>query len=162
MNESLRTDDFVQYLVEKYSDMLIRIAFTHMKNLGDAEDIVQSVFLKYREKKPSFENEEHEKAWLIRVCINFCKNNSKSFWFKKTTGLDDGMYSFNNQEHEVMNAVTRLPIKYRGVVLLFYFEDYSIAEIATILRQKNSTIGSQLHRARQLLKSMLREDIDDE
>lgn len=162
MNELLRTDDYFQCLVEKYSDMLIRIAYTYMKNSGEAEDTVQNVFLKYLEKKPAFEGEEHEKAWLIRVCVNLCKNSLKSFWFRKTTGLNDNLYGFNTEEYEVMDAVMRLPVKYRGIILLFYFEDYSIAQIAKIMQQSESTIGSQLYRARQLLKPMLKEDIDDE
>ena len=162
MDESLRTDDFFQSLVEKYSDMLIRIAYTHMKSLGEAEDVVQNVFLKYLEKRPAFESEEHEKAWLIRVCTNMCRNNIKSFRFRKTTGLNENLYGFNTEEHEVMDAVMRLPVKYRSAILLFYFEDYSITQIAMILHQKESTIGSQLYRARQLLKPMLKEDIGDD
>lgn len=162
MEESLRTDDFLQHLVEEYSDMLIRIAFTYMKNVGEAEDAVQNVFLKYLEKRPAFESEEHEKAWLIRVCINMCRNNLKSFWSRKTTGLNENLYGFSTEEYEVIDAVMRLPLKYRSVILLFYFEDYSITQIAIILHKKESTIGSQLYRARQLLKPMLKEDIDDE
>jgi RNA polymerase sigma-70 factor (ECF subfamily) len=162
MNELLCADDCIQLLVENYSDMLIRIAYTHMKNMSDAEDVVQSVFLKYLEKKPAFESEEHEKAWLIRVSINLCKNNLKSYWFRKTTGLDENLCDFAPEEYGVMDAIVRLPVKYRSILYLFYFEDYSIAEISSILKQKESTTGSQLHRARQLLKSILKEDIDDE
>jgi RNA polymerase sigma-70 factor (ECF subfamily) len=119
-------------------------------------------FLKYLEKAPAFENEEHEKAWLIKVCINTCRNSLKSFWSRKTTGLNENLYGFSTEEYEVMDAVMRLPVKYRSVILLFYFEDYSIAQIAVILHQKESTIGSQLYRARQLLKPMLKEGLDDE
>jgi RNA polymerase sigma-70 factor (ECF subfamily) len=162
MNESLYTGDCIQLLVEKYSDMLIRIAYTHMKNMSDAEDVVQNVFLKYLEKTPAFESEEHKKAWLIRVCINLCKNCLKTFWFRKTVELHDDMYGFTNEEHEVMETIVRLPVKYRSIIHLFYYEDYSIAQIASITRQKESTTGSQLYRARQLLKSMLKEEIDDE
>ena len=162
MRESLRTDDFFQCLVEKYSDMLMRIAYTHMRNVGEAEDMVQNVFLKYLEKRPTFEGEEHEKAWLIRVCINLCKNTLKSFWLRNTTGLNENSYGFTTAEHEVIDAVMHLPVKYRSVILLFYFEDYSIGQIAEIMQRNESTIGSQLHRARHLLKSMLKEDIDDE
>ncbi len=86
----------------------------------------------------------------------------KSFWFSKTTGLNENLYGFTTDEHEVMDAIMRLPVKYRSIILLFYFEDYSIAQIAEIMQQNESTIGSQLYRARQLLKPMLKEDIDDE
>lgn len=162
MDESLRTDDGIQRLVEKYSDMLFRIAYLHMKNKHDAEDAVQSVLICYLEKRPVFESDNHEKAWFIRVCINLCKNSLKTCWFRKRVELPENLYGFTPDEHDVMDAVMQLPLKYRSVVLLFYFEDYSIAEIAAILKRKETTVGSQLHRARLILKSMLKEDFENE
>lgn len=162
MGESLRTDDFITRAIEKYSDMLIRVCFSYMKNMIDAEDIAQDVFVKLMEKKPYYENENHEKAWLIRVAINLSKNRLKTAWFRKTLPLEEISYNFTPKENEVMSAVLKLPSKYRGIILLYYFEEYSIAEIGGILGQKESTIGSQLHRARKLLKSNLREDFDYE
>ncbi len=162
MNESLRTNDFVSRTIEKYSDMLIRICFSYMKSMNDAEDLAQEVFIKLMEKRPVFENENHEKAWLIRVAINLSKNRLKTAWFRKTLPLDEISYSFTPNENSVMSAVLKLPAKYRGIILLYYFEEYTIAEIAGLLGHKESTIGSQLHRARKLLKSSLREDFDNE
>jgi RNA polymerase sigma factor (sigma-70 family) len=160
MAEMPAADDISQ-VVQSYSDLLIRIAFTYMKNKSDAEDAAQTVFMKYLEKKPAFESPEHEKAWFIRVCINHCKNSLKSFWFSKSASLTDAGYGFSAEEYEVMDAILRLPIKYRSVILLHYYEGYGIEQIAELLGQKSPTVASQLHRARKLLKSLLKEDIDE-
>lgn len=162
MNESLRTDDLVIEAIDKYSETLVRVSYTYLKNIADAEDVVQDVFLKLVEKKPSFESSQHEKAWLIRVAINLCKNKLKTAWFRKTCPLDENTFHLTPTESDVMSAVMELPAKYRSIILLFYYEEYSIAEISHILGQKDSTVGSQLHRARKMLKSRLKEDFDDE
>lgn len=162
MNESLRTNDLITEAIEKHSDTLIRVSFAYMKNMSDAEDMAHDAFLKLIEKKPSFESAEHEKAWLIRVTINLCKNRLKTAWFRKTIPFDDVSCDFTAKESEVMGAVLELPAKYRSIILLYYFEGYSIREIAGILSQKESTTGSHLHRARKLLKLILKEDFDGE
>lgn len=162
MGAALPIDDLITNAIDKYSDLLIRISFTYMKNISDAEDVAQEVFLRLIEKRPLFESDEHEKAWLIRVAINLSKNRLKTAWFRKTLPLVEITYNFSPKENTVMKAVLELPSKFRGVILLFYFEGYSISEIAGILEQKESTVGSQLHRARKLLKSKLKEDFDDE
>lgn len=149
-------------IVEKYSDLLLRVAFTYMKNISDAEDMVQEAFLKLVQDHPSFESDEHKKAWLIRVTINLCKNRLKSAWFRKTEPIYDTTLSFSDEEKFVMNAVMELPSKYRSVILLYYHEGYSIREISNILDIKESTISSQLQRARAQLKSKLKEDFDYE
>jgi RNA polymerase sigma-70 factor, ECF subfamily len=160
LSKSLRTDDFINRVVERYSDMLVRISFTYLKNLSGAEDVAQEVFLKLLEKRPAFENDEHEKAWLIRVAINQCKNQLKTAWFRKTTPFDDSIDLTTPEEIEVIGAVLELPPKYRCIIQFFYYEEYSIAEIAAVLGQKVSTTGSQLHRARKLLKAKLEEEFD--
>lgn len=137
MNEALYAKEHIIRVVEKYSDTLIRISFSYMKNMSDAEDLVQDVFLKLMQKKPSFENDEHEKAWLIRVTINLCKNRLKTTWFRKTVPLNEHIFNFTPKENEVMSAVLELPAKFRSITLLFYFEEYSIADIAAILGKKN-------------------------
>ena len=161
MIEMLAADD-ISRIVQSYSDSLMRIAFTYMKNKSDAEDTVQTVFMKYLENKPVFESAEHEKAWLFRVWINHCKNNLKSFWFSKSTPLCDAGYGFSTNEQELMDAILHLPVKYRSVILLHYFEGYSLDGIAQILTLSRSAVASRLHRARKLLKSLLKEDIDDD
>lgn len=167
MSESLRANDHIKQIVNQYADMLLRIAFTHVANQYDAEDMVQSVFLKYIEKQPSFESNEHEKAWFIRVLINMCHNHFHSSWFKKTVELDDniGLPVFDENEMDdkaILIAVLRLPAKYRLAIYFFYYEDYSIAQIAKACNKKESTIRSQLFRARQLLKDSLKGAFIDE
>jgi RNA polymerase sigma-70 factor (ECF subfamily) len=162
LEESLNQDNFILSAVEKYSGMLVRLCFSYMKNMSDAEDLTQDIFLKLLHKKPSFENSEHEKAWLIRVAINLSKNRLKTAWFRKTVPLDENACNFTSKENEILSTVLELPVKYRSMIHLFYYEEYSIAEISQILGINESTVGSQLHRARKLLKSKLKGDFDGE
>lgn len=160
MGESLRTDYSVREAVIIYADILVRVCYTYVKNLHDAEEIAQDTFIKLMEKQPVFENEEHRKAWLLRVAINLSKNRAKSTWLKKTQYISDNAIPFTPDENNIMNTVKQLPIKYRVVIHLFYIEGYSISAIGKMLKRKESTIGSQLHRARNILKSKLKEDFD--
>jgi len=162
LEESLRTDSSFSDAVNKHTNMLIRVAFSYTKNIIDAQDIVQEVFLKLLENNPVFVSDEHEKAWLIRVTVNLCRNLFKTVWSKRIVQLDEKMSSLPPQENEVLSAVLELPSDYRIVVYLFYFEQYSIKEIASILKRRDNTVGSQLYRARKLLKTKLKEDFDDE
>lgn len=162
MNEFYGTENYIHYLIEKYSDMLIRISYSYMKNLSDAEDISQDVFIKLLEKKPSFENTEHEKAWLLRITMNLCKDKLKSAYFKKTAPLEGDFIHVTKEDNEIIEAVLGLPLKYRSIVLMYYYEDYSISQVANILNLKESTVGSQLSRARKLLKPIHKEDFEYE
>ena len=162
MNEFYGTENYVHYFVEKYSDMLIRISYSYMKNLSDAEDITQDIFIKLLEKRPSFESTSHEKAWLIRVSINLSKDKLKSSYFKNTAPLEGDFIDATKDDNEIIQAVLNLPLKYRSIVLLYYYEGYSISEVANILNLKESTVGSQLSRARKKLKSILKEDFEYE
>jgi len=148
--------------VEKYSDLLLRVAFSYMKNIHDAEDMVQETFVKLMQKGSMFESEEHERAWLLRVTINLCKNRLKTVWFKKTEPLKEQTISFTKEEGEVLNIVLELPVKYRSVIQLYYYEGYHIKEIADILGYKEATVASQLQRARKQLRIKLKEDFDYE
>lgn len=152
----------IEEIVEEYSDLLLRVAFMYMKNISDAEDIIQETFLRLVKDYPSFDNDEHKKAWLIRVTINLCKNRLKSAWFRKTVPIYDTIVSFSDEEKFIMDTVMELPSKYRSVILLYYHRGYSIGEISGILNIKQSTISSQLQRARSQLKSKLKEDFDYE
>jgi RNA polymerase sigma-70 factor (ECF subfamily) len=162
MNNSSHRANWIIDVVEEFSDMLLRVAFSYMKNISDAEDMVNNTFLKLMEKNPSFENEEHKKAWLIRVTINLCKNRLKTAWFRIMIPLEDNNLSFLPEENVIISAVLELPEKYRSIILLYYYDGYSIKEIAYILEAKESTISSRLQRARKQLKSKLKEDFDYE
>lgn len=162
MDELDNNKSYIHYLIETYSDMLIRISYSYMKNLSDAEDITQEVFIKLLEKRPNFKNETHEKSWLIRVAINLSKDKLKSSYFKNTTSLEDDFVDTTQEDNDVIQAVLSLPVKYRSIVFLYYYENYSISEISNILNIKESTVGSQLSRGRKLLKSILKEDFEYE
>ena len=162
MDELDNKKGYIHYLIETYSDMMIRISYSYMKNLSDAEDITQEVFIKLLEKRPDFKNGTHEKSWLIRVAINLSKDKLKSSYFKNTTSLEDDFVDTTQEDNDVIQAVLNLPVKYRSIVFLYYYENYSISEISNILNIKESTVGSQLSRGRKLLKSILKEDFEYE
>jgi RNA polymerase sigma factor (sigma-70 family) len=155
MDNSFGTDEFIQHVLDKYSKMLIKLAFTYVKNTADAEDIAQDVFVSLLKKGSGFDNEEHEKAWLIRVTINKSKNYLKSSWNRLKVPLEEDISYMQEEESEVLVTVLNLPPKYRTVIHLYYYEDYSINEIAEILHKKPATIGTWLARGRNLLKSEL-------
>jgi RNA polymerase sigma-70 factor, ECF subfamily len=167
MNESLPADDSIQRIVSAYSDMIYRIAFTRLTNRQDAEDIVQSVFVKYIEKQPAFASLEHEKAWLIRVTVNLCRNYWHKAWFGRHVALDEtlGYLEFDYQERDekaMIRAIMELPANYRVIILLFYYEELSVRQIASACRMNESTVRSHLFRARALLRSSLKGAFTDE
>jgi len=144
--------------VEKYADMVRRICLVHLKNLHDTEDVFQNVFLKYMLYKGSFENEEHEKAWLTRVTINACTDWLRSLarrrWIPLESVLEEGNMP-DEASREVLEAVLQLPERYREVIYLFYYEGYSAVEIAGILGKKENTIYTWLSRAKGILRKSL-------
>ena len=145
--------------VTAHSKNLVRLAFTYTKNVQDAEDIVQEVFFTYLDKAPSFVDEVHEKAWLIRVTANKCKDALRK---RKNAPLplSEDIVSLPPEERTVLFAVLELEDKYRLPLHLHYYEGYSIAEIARILQANPATVGSWLQRGRALLKNQLGGDTD--
>jgi RNA polymerase sigma-70 factor, ECF subfamily len=158
-SQSLRTDDSVEYILKKYSDMVFRVAFARTNNTQDSEDIMQEVFLRYIRSKPCFKNEEHEKAWFIRVTINCAKNLLTSSWFRRTTKLDDRLSVKLAEKSEVYYAVMSLPKDMRTVIHLYYYEDYDIREISVLLSRSESYVKSILMRARKKLKNVLEAEV---
>lgn len=163
MNDiSLRTDEIIEQDLDCYGDMLLRLAYSYMKNMHDAEDILQDVFVQLMKNIDIFESSEHKKSWLITVTRNLCKNKLKSSWFKKRDELVEMPYYDNYKNDDVIDAVMKLPLKYREVIHLFYYEDYATAQIAEIINKKESTVRSLLHRGRNILKDALKEGYDFE
>ena len=150
----------VQDIVKKYFDTVYRLALSQTKNKSDAEDITQDVFLRFVQNSKPFSSFEHIKAWLIRVTINRCHSLFTSSWHKKTEALSEEIPFDSPEKSDVYYAVLELPQKYRTVIHLFYYEDMSVAEIGKVLNRNESTIKSQLHRARELLKSKLKGEYD--
>lgn len=142
--------------LNKYSDMVRRICFLYLKNSSDVDDIFQEVFLALLKNETVFESADHEKAWLIRVTINKCKDLLKSYWHRNVDSLEDKEVVFETKsENELMQVVLSLPSKYKDVIYLFYYEDYTVPEIAKLFNEKENTIYSKLHRARNLIKEKL-------
>lgn len=155
----LNTSNY-QLAVEKYSDMIFRIAYSYCKKREDAEDIVQNTYLKLLNCTNYFENEELLKRWLIRVAINESKNMITSFWKKRIRSLDDGTVDsqihFDNQnDNTFFEIISKLSGKYKIVTYLYYYEEYSVKEIANILGIKETTVQTRLMRARQKMKQDL-------
>ena len=149
-------NEYLNYLIEKYADTVYRIALTRTNSRYDSEDIFQEVFLRLAKKMPTFENEEHEKAWIIRVTINCSNTLLTSNWKRKTQELDENIEFQTKERHDIYYEVAKLPVKYRTVIYLFYYEGYKINEISKILNINESTIKTQLTRAREKLKESMK------
>jgi RNA polymerase sigma-70 factor (ECF subfamily) len=158
--------------VRRYSDMLYRLAFAKTGNSHDAQDIMQESFLKlvrYENSGKTFNNEEHRKAWLIRVAVNLSINVNKAK-SKQNIEFDESYISGEGADEisrsdtasVVLPAVQSLPEKYRVIIHLFYYEDLSVAEICKATGLGENTVKSRLLRARSKLKEKLKEvDFDD-
>lgn len=159
--EPLRTDGCLEDVIKVYSNMVYKLAFSQTRDKNTADDIYQEVFLRYIKKEPKFETEEHRKAWLIRVTINCCKKLWSSSWIKRTVALDENtmLEMFETKEENYLHCeLIKLPMKYRAVIHLFYYEDLSVEDISKVLNRKPSTVRTQLTRARYKLKEILKED----
>lgn len=154
----MRSEEAVNRAIENYASTVKRICFIHLKNEADTEDICQTVFLRYAMNDKVFDSEAHEKAWIIRVTINACKDLLKSFFRKHTVSLDAYVEQggvVDAAHSEVLEAVLALPEKYRRVIYLHYYEGYPAADIAEILRINVNTVYTQLTRAKGLLRDEL-------
>lgn len=153
------TEKEVLELFESYHYDIYRLAYSFTGSHQDAEDVTQSTFLKLLEKQPGLQPGK-EKAWLMQVTANHCRNILKSSWHKKTEALDPNVHeAFESAEQtELFLAVMGLPAKERVAVHLHYYEGYSMEEIAKILQLSSSAISMRLHRARKHLKQFLKED----
>ncbi len=155
---------YISSLVDKYSDMVYRAAYHALCDTHFAEDITQEVFLKLCRNMPDFESEEHEKAWILRVAINMCKNYNKRVYTHPSVELSETIPINDeyNADGSVFDAVKALPEKYRTAIYLYYFEGYQIKEIAQIMKTNQNTVSSLLMRARKKLGAMLEGDYADE
>ena len=147
-------------LVKKYIDTVFRIALGYTKSAADAEDIVQNVFLALLEEKKDFDSEAHIRYWLVRVTVNACKKWRRSPW-RHHVSYEDYLAALPEtaaESREVLRAVMDLPRKYRMPIYLYYYEEYSTAEIAEILKLPKGTVCSYLSRGREMLKLQLMED----
>lgn len=155
----------VEVLIEKYQKNLYAVAFNICKSQQDSEDVVQETFIQYFTQKKDFESEEHIRAWLLRVAINKAKNKNNVFFRRNTVLLEDYIetLTFESKEsQEIFEEVMKLPEKYRIVIHLFYYEGYSVNEIADILKVTQSNVKVRLSRGRMILRNTLKEVWNDD
>ena len=154
----MRSEQEVNEAIERHADTVRRLCMIYLKNYADTEDIFQTVFLKYVLSSVSFESEEHEKAWFIRVTINACKDLLRNFFRSHTVSIDEILEQpaqLSPDHREVLEAVLSLPQKYRDVVYLHYFEDYTAPQISRILGKSVNTIYTLLTRSKRMLREKL-------
>ncbi len=159
----MRSEYEVSRAIDEYSDMVRRICFLHLKSYSDTEDIFQDVFFKYLLSSDEFASKEHEKAWLIRVTVNCCKDFLKSFFRKNTVPLDavaDIQADSPEETGEVLSAVLSMPKKYKDVIYLYFYEEYKAVEIAEILNKNVNTIYTLLSRGKEILRERLGDTVD--
>ncbi len=155
-------EEEMERIVHSYSTMLLRFSMHHVKEEAQAQDIVQNVFMKYMEKQPDFIDEEHEKAWLLRVASNMCKDYLGHWWNRKRNHLtvnDTQFIEKAKTTSSVLEEVRKLSFHQRNAVFLFYFEGYSMKEIAQIFHVKEGTVSSWLTRARKQLRKQMEEEV---
>lgn len=155
MRESLEA------LIERYQKSLYAAAFNICQNPEDANDVVQDTFIRYYTSQKEFRDEEHLKAWLLRVAVNQSKDLARSFWRRNRISIEEyaGEIPFESQEdRDLFEAVMGLPEKYRDVIHLYYYEDLSVKEIAQILRLSQGSVKMRLSRGRSFLRDVFREE----
>ena len=150
----MTNDELTEY-VKMFHGTLYRLAFSYVRSGADAEDICQNAFIKLIDYKGSFDAPENCKAWLIRVTINLSKNLLRSRRSAQLEELDESIPALNAEEYDLLETVMLLPPKYRAVIHLYYYEGYSVKEIAGIIGATVSTVTTRLSRARERLKDML-------
>lgn len=150
-------------LLHEYGNSILRLAYSYLRNMSDAEDVLQETLIQFIKTSPIFETESHEKAWLLRVAINISKNRIQYNKMRNTDELSESLTEDNKEDLAfVWEAVKELPDKYREVIHLFYQEGYSTTQIAEMLGKNETTVRSLLHRGRIKLKEVLKEVYDFE
>jgi len=156
------TKERLEQIFRDYYQLIYRVAFSQVKNHADAEDITQEVFLKIIRHDMRYQSMEHERAWIVRVTVNLCRDLLKSKWHKTSVSMEEvseaqrgSCENFTEIQDDMMWAVLQLPEKYRNCLYLFYYEDYSIKEIAQSLEMPENTVKTNLKRGRQALKEFL-------
>lgn len=160
------TDHEISAIYERNKIMLYHVCFSYLKNSADTEDAVSDTFIKLIKAGVMFENNEHEKAWLIRTASNLCKNRLRHWWRKRTNLSEIDRIQGASDEAEVeivdvLRVVMDLSDKYKTVIYLYYYEGYNSNDIAKILQKPPSTIRNHLHEARNLLRERLGDYFDE-
>lgn len=156
-----RGADDAEQVIRRYADMVYRLAFARMGTKYDADEVFQEGFLRYCSKHPQFHEEEHRRAWLLRVTLTCCSRMWRAPWRHRAVVLETEPVWEMPEDSGLYHALQQLPPKYREVIHLFYYEDMSTAQLAQILHRRESTVRSQLTRARAMLRRSLSEEEND-
>lgn len=149
-------------VMEEYGNSIYRMSFLLLKNEQDAQDILQETLIKYLQKAPNFKTQEHEKAWLLRVANNLCKDMLR---FRKRNHyidleeISELCAATEEKPKQLLQQVLMLAENYRKVIYLFYYEGYSVEEVAAILNLSQSAVKKRLERGRNYLRIILEEDM---
>jgi RNA polymerase sigma-70 factor, ECF subfamily len=168
----LEREEIIDQLMQEYSDDILHLVYTYVKNRTTAEDLTQEIFLKCYEKLNQFNQQATLKTWVYRIASNHCKDYLRSWHYRKIT-LSDKILDYipskskqveeeiiaNSEENILTNSVMNLPLKYREVVFLHYYEELSLAEISKITTVNINTIKTRLKRAKELLKDKMIEEV---
>lgn len=159
--KALTEEQHLRMIMDTHGNRILRLAYSYLHNMQDAEDILQDVLMKWVEQKPEFESDEHEKAWLLRVTANLSKNKLDYNKLRDTDELNDELAAEHREDLSfVWEAVKALPANYSEVIHLFYAEGYQTDEIAEMLGESGANIRTRLKRARAKLKEILQEEYD--
>ena len=151
--------DDIEILIANYGDMLYRLCLIMLKNESDTEDAVQETYIKYFQKAPTFESTEHQKAWLIRVATNKCRDTLRfRIRHPQIDDVDIGRYVSDSSDSGILEALTMVPEKFRLVLTLYYIEEYRIEDIAKIIGRSNSAVKMRLQKGRKLLEEIYRKE----
>ena len=156
------TDHTPEQLIRTYGSTVYRLAYAKTRSSHDADDIFQEVFLRVAQHRPTFDSDEHAKAWLLRVTLNCLKSHWRAAWRRHDVPLDERIPFPAPEERALDDALRQLAPKYRSAVHLFYYEGYSAEEIARMTGEKPSAIRTRLTRARAQLRDLLKGESDDE
>ncbi len=150
-------------LLDTFGNAILRMAYSYLHNMSDAEEILQETLIRYLTVRPELQGPVHEKAWLLRVAANLSKNRLDYNRLRDTDELEETLVSQEREDLSFLwEAVKQLPDANREVIHLFYYEGYSTAQIAKILNRRESTVRSDLRRGRERLKKILKEEYDFE
>lgn len=161
MASLVRTDKETIAIYDRHVDTVYRVCYSFMRNVPETEDMVQETFLRLITSGKTFENERHEKAWLIVTASNLCKDSLKKLW-RRNESIEDNPTlagAGTEENREVLEALLQLPKEYKTVVYMYYYERYTTEEIAAYLNISHSTVRSRLARARSKLKTLLGGDL---
>ena len=159
MNKLLTDDDLFESVYKRNVDTVYKVCYIFLKNKSDAEDLTQNTFIKYLKYNPEFSNLKHEKAWFIVTTSNVCKNHLKSWW-KKTTVLSHEIEeTYFDKDNDILEIILTLPVKYKDLIYMYYYEGYTTKEISEMTNTNESTIRTNLSKARVLLKEKIGSDL---